>query len=352
LNEVKKVKPKPRGKKQPKKPLPTVEKLICRECEKELVLTNFYNTNSTFSKTGKFEICKKCLMAKVDITDIHSIYNILQLMDIPFIIDVWETTELSFGNYLRMVNSLTQYKGMTWKDSVFEYEKEDIRQGVNRKTKFELTDDIVDFFGAGYEEKEYEAMFKKYNFLKNNYQETTNMHTEALKTYVRYRIKEEFATARGDATDAKKWGEMASKGATDAKINPSQMSKSDLQGGLSNFSELIKSVESAVDIIKILPKFKYIPQDSPDFIIFCYVNYVRDLKGLPPAKYEDIYKFYDDKKAEYLGQYGDPYGIFEGDLDLRNRDSISKFVMDVVSEITVEENSPEDLFEGEENGIS
>jgi hypothetical protein len=26
---------------------------------------------------------------------------------------------------------------------------------------------------------------------------------------------------------------------------------------------------------------------------------VRDLKGLPPAEYEEIYRFYEDRKKEY-----------------------------------------------------
>lgn len=125
------------------------------------------------------------------------------------------------------------------------------------------------------------------------------MHTEALLTYIRYRVKEEIATARDDMKSAKEWGQLAQKAAQDAKINPSQLSKSDLSDGLDTFGQLVRSVEQAVDIIPILPVFKERPQDKVDFTIWCYINYIRDLKGLPLAEYEDIYRFYDERKKEY-----------------------------------------------------
>ena len=40
------------------------------------------------------------------------------------------------------------------------------------------------------------------------------------------------------------------------------------------------------------------------------------------SDYADVYKFYDDKVAEYLKQYGDPYGIFKDDTTLVNREKI------------------------------
>jgi hypothetical protein len=135
--------------------------------------------------------------------------------------------------------------------------------------------------------------------LKNNYQEKTAMHTEALLTYIRYRVKEEISTAKNDMKSAKEWGQLAQKAAQDAKINPSQLSKSDLSDGLDTFGQLVRTVEQAVDIIPILPKFKEKPQDKPDFTLWCYVNYVRDLKGLPLVPYQDIYKFYDQRKKDY-----------------------------------------------------
>ena len=104
--------------------------------------------------------------------------------------------------------------------------------------------------------------------------------------------------------------------------------KADLSDGLSTFSELSQAVEKEVDIIRILPKFKYRPNDALDFNIWCYINYSRELSGLPSVDYEDIYAFYDKKIEEYVEQYGDPYGIFEDDTSIKNRESIKKFIKD------------------------
>ena len=97
------------------------------------------------------------------------------------------------------------------------------------------------------------------------------MHTEALLNYIRYRVKEELSTAKGNVKEAKEWGQLAKDAATAAKINPSQLSKADLSDGLSTFSELSQAVEREVDIIPILPRFKCRPNDALDFNIWCYI---------------------------------------------------------------------------------
>lgn len=172
----------------------------------------------------------------------------------------------------------------------------------------------------------YKKFWDKYDFLSKNYPDVTNLHTEALVTYVRFKVREELATLQGDVVEAEKWGNAATKAAEKAKINPSQLSKSDLQGGLNSFSELLMAVEQTVDVISILPQFKYSPKDAIDFNIYCYINYLRDLEGKPLCEYSDIYKFYDERKNEYISQNGDPYGIFKDDTTEINRKSIEKFI--------------------------
>ena len=193
-------------------------------------------------------------------------------------------------------------------------------------TDYKLTDEDVQLFGEGFTVNEYRKMRKKYEKLKLNYTLQTNLHQEALATYVRFKVKEEDATARGDVDEAKKWYDAAQNAAASGKLTPKQLSESDLQGGINSFSEIFKAVEQAVEVIPILPRFKYRPNDALDFNIWCYINYARDLQGLPQCEYEDVYKFYDKKKQEYLEQYGDPYGIFDDEPDESIRDSIKKFI--------------------------
>lgn len=266
----------------------------------------FYNSSNVIFD-GKSPLCKSCIKKMVDAEDIETVYKVLKLLDAPFLYDEWEGAVKKggyiFGHYMRRINSLPNHSGKTWQDSIFQEDEDDSSQDTYSTNiedeDFKVTKELLDKWGYGYETEEYLQFERKYQLLKNHYPERTAMHTEALLTYIRYRVKEELATAKGNAKAAKDWGTLAKDAATAAKINPSQLSKADLSDGLDSFSQLVRSVEQAVDVIEILPKFKERPQDKGDFTLWCYVNYVRDLKGLPLAEYEEIYKFYEDRKREY-----------------------------------------------------
>ena len=191
---------------------------------------------------------------------------------------------------------------------------------------FEVTQEMIDMFGEGFTRLEYKKMLKKYNDMTKTYVVQTNLHKEALLTYVRFKVKEEMATSKGDVQEAQKWYQAAQDAAEKAKLTPRQLSKEDLQGGIVNFSDIFTAVEGAKERIKIFPEFKYQPKDAADFIIWCYVNYERNLNNMPEVEYKDLYKFYDDKKHEYIEMYGDPYGIFSEDTTEINRETIEKFI--------------------------
>lgn len=289
----------------------TTETMTCT-CQEHkgknpLALTNFYNSNSPMAVNGKAPFCKQCIKNMIDYNNIDTIYRVLTVMDIPFIYDYWEKSELAskdtFGNYIRMANSLMQFKGLTWKDSIFaNTDNKSNNEKIKNIDELISNDErlrLIDKWGLGYSDEELYSFEKKYDLLKENYPQKTAMHTEALLTYIRYRVKEELSTAEGNVSDAQKWGQLADKASERAKINPSQLSKADLSGGLNGFSELSRAVEQVVDVISILPKFKEKPQDKVDFTLLCYINYVRRLKNLPDVEYKDIWQFYEERKEEY-----------------------------------------------------
>lgn len=285
------------------------DKISCIQCgNKKDKERWFYNTrNPLYKNMGKLPVCKDCIKSQINYNDMETVYAFLRQFDIKFDITYWnkaaESNYDTFGKYMTMANSLHQFEGTSWKDSVFKVEGGHQKTTKDSVSQFydenEIEQDVIDKWGEGYTPEEYRAFERKYTMLKNNYQEKTAMHTEALLTYIRYRVKEEIATASNDMKSAKEWGQLAQKAAQDAKINPSQLSKSDLSDGLDTFGQLVRTVEQAVDIIPILPKFKEKPQDKPDFTLWCYINYIRDLKGLPLASYEEIYKFYEQRKMDY-----------------------------------------------------
>lgn len=325
------------------------ERFTCVKCGRNLKISNFYkSTSSLWNAIGHLGICKDCVGDYFDhFYDIYqdvekAIYFMCLITDAPFIQGVFEgalTHSEKVGwdvwrSYFKQLNSLGE--SGKYPDSFMDGDSKDVfavernLEETNSKNKSSLSDDEMteckNLFGHNFKDNEYVDMWKKYHFIKNNYPGTTNLHIEHLTKYCIYGVKEEHAIAANDIKSAKDWGTLRQKAATDAKLNISQLSKSDLQGGLNSFSEYSRATEEAVDIIKILPEFKYRPNDAADFIIWCYVNYLREAEGKPTVEYREIYSFYDKKKDEYIKQYGDPHGIFENDPTESNRENIEKFI--------------------------
>lgn len=355
------------------------QKKICSSCGKELPLkTGFYTSKSPlFAIDEKINICKDCFITNAlnnDTGEVDEIKfkNLLRKTDFPYYRDNLQSALNQYAKehgyvseddvkyhgadivklYMKNINSLRQLMSKSFEDSekdgfiqkrssVLKNANDDIKMSSNGKKPknnlshcsdaddFIVTDEMKDLFGDGYTTFEYKKMFEKYEKLKLNYTLQTNLHQEALATYVRFKVKEEIATAAGNVDEAKKWYDAAQNAASNGKLTPKQLSAADLQKGVNSFSELTLAIEQATDVINILPKYKTQPHDAPDFNIYCYINYARKLKGLPTVEYKDIYKFYDDKMDEYLKQYGDPNGVFteSNDTMLKNRPNIEKFIV-------------------------
>ena len=376
----------PRSKKDTgNKPLPANKQKgekVCNFCHESKKLTNFYiSKNPIHSVDERVPICKECI-AKASLNEDGTINElelnkILKLISRPYYKDLIESSIQSFKRehsyieddkvqyygkeilqkYFTLI-AMRQDRDKSYEDSEREGfvhrtsntpkstkeriaqkyaditdidEKGNVVDKDNKKIKsdvgdFEVTKEIVELFGDGYSKAEYKKMHEKYEKLKLNYSLQTNIHQEALATYVRFKVKEEDATARGDVDEAKKWYDAAQNAAEKAKLTPKQLTKADLDSGVNSISELTKAVEQAVDVIKIMPRFKYRPNDAPDFNIWCYVDYERKLNDQPPVSYEEVYAFYDRKRDEYIAQNGDPYGIFDNEPTFKNRDTVKTFI--------------------------
>lgn len=281
-----------------------VKKKECNICKRNLAYSNFYKVIDNFLfPDGHLNTCVKCVKEKIenDPSPLDKFIILLQVVDKPFLKILWNDDDGDIGVYMRKINSLPQYRGLRFKDGDTSTDMFTQTQTDN----FSVSEKLMEKWGHGYSPEEYRSFETKYRILESSYENKTAMHEEALKTYIRYRVKEEMSTARGDVKEAKAWGDLAQKAASDAKINPSQLSKADLSGGLDTFGQVARAVEEAQDIIPILPEFKARPRDDVDFTIWCYINYIRDLKGLPLVEYEDIYQFYEERKKEYEQHYAE-----------------------------------------------
>lgn len=304
--------------------------------------TNFYNTNSPMFPSGKAPICKKCLAKMIDYNNIQTIYDVFQTMDIPFFYNRWEETMEKnptnpFGNYMRMANSgINEFEGARWKDSVFfnTSHKETKKCEIKEKNKFEIDgmtkEQLEDKYGLGYTDEEYYCFEKKWRKLIDSYGQKTSIHTESLVTYIRFRVKEELSTARGDVAEAQKWGQLAEKAQGNAKLNVSQLSKSDISGGIDLVPQIFEAVEDKVGIISIMPKLKEQPYDDADLIIWAIIEYLQRLEDKPRIKYKDIWNFYDNMLVEFYQQKGYTDEQIKNERDKRN--AIFRDLSDVYKE--------------------
>jgi hypothetical protein len=308
--------------------------LVCSGCSKIKKSSMFYISYNPNHSTGKTIYCKDCIRKRAlgnnKLFDIDKFKNVLQEIDKPFVHELLTSAMMQggdvVGNYIKNI-SLPKYRGMFWKDSVFSKKAEDAIMGIPLEpSSFEISPETKERWGDGYQDEEYFLFEKKYAATAKFYPERTGFHTEALITWIRYKVKEEMAVAKDKVADAERWGKLAGDAAKVAKINPNQMTAADLSGGMNSFGEIMRELEKTEDIVPILPQFKYRPQDAVDFIMWCYINYVRDMLGFSQCSYEDIYAFYDKKVAEYIKTFGDPNGIFANNPTESNREKISNFI--------------------------
>ena len=302
--------------KREKNPQETPKKQ-CAKCLKEKKRDgDFYGdyTVNSINADQRLAICKSCLWAMAgDSTDINAVKRALKTINRPYLYDIWESSikesgrnvSSIFKTYMKNIQ-MVQNKTLTWDDSVEEPTEINTSEVSKSADAISVNNNNIDYlkemYGYGFPDTEYYLFEKKFQQLKPSFQLVTTMHEEYLREYCINKVKETLAKARGDFKEAKDWAAMAKDSAEAGKLKPSQMSKADLSQGLDGFGQLARMVEERVDIIPILPRFVTQPKDKPDVVLWCYLNYVRDLKGLPEAEYKDIYEFYEERRADYERQ--------------------------------------------------
>lgn len=282
----------------------------CSMCGENKRLTDFYKSYSPLDKLDeRMRVCKVCVKSNVNIKNLDAVKSMLRMLDKPFNINLWESALNKpdvIGEYFKLINT-KDFRNDTWEQSIFSVEGKDIQIELPNELNVHLNDpelleDLKEKYGHGYPDEEYILFEKKFNNLKPSFQLPTTMHEEYLREYCVNKVKETIAKAKGEFKEAKEWAAMAKEAAEAGKLKPSQMSKADLSQGLDGFGQLARMVEEHQDIIGLLPKFVQQPKDKVDVTLWMYVNYVRDLKGMPDAKYEEIYEFYEERRKDYEGK--------------------------------------------------
>lgn len=312
--------------------------LYCHKCGEHLSAeTTFYSDDNYAS--GKFPICKKCIMNMVEQkskkTDEpnetkESVQKVLHLMDLPYNDEFYEACikgagdsetgfkeknrKSPFATYITCLKSLPQWKGMTWADSDFgmgEQDQEDIK--IVQKT----LKAAKKRFGNSYNNEEL-------MFLENEYQDwqkrypIENKSQEVLYKQICF-IQLNIDKAQRAGKDTKDLLKSLQEVMSSLQIKPSQNNSNALTEA-KTFGQLIASWEENYPIPEPDEDFKDIDGISEFVDVFMrgHLAKMMGLKNGYSEKYDSYIAQYSAKKREYEEDETSKSiydQLFGGDLD-------------------------------------
>lgn len=271
-----------------KKSLVKPEKKVCTGCNRELTLTNFYNSDSPMFPEGKVNLCKDCIKKLIDYSDIESVYSVLRGLDLPFFYEYWKTSEEKnpdnpFSIYIRMANSrLNQFKNARWTDSIFEEEKKEEKKSFIDDAELELfasfkpTRDMLLRWGTKYEPEQYLKLENFYQEMKLKNNIETPQEEDYLRKLATISLKFDEEMEAGNYSQAKALGDLFSKYMADSKFRAMDKTEADKTGGVRNFSTIYAEVEKDgfIPPWEQYRKIKGLTQDLVDRTIMHLENFI------------------------------------------------------------------------------
>src|SRR5690554_2653959 len=267
---------------------------ICYEkTGKERALHEFYKSDSIMFSDGLVPVCKRCLKENVDSTDIDSVKGMLQKIDKPFIAKAWKDAEDKggdvFGNYIRVISSLPQYKEYkSWSDSVFAGEEstkiyKNKYNNIDNITKLstdegviELTDEVRLKFGSGFSNLEYLQMEKFYKEMDRTHDINTPQLRKQIINMCKLQVMMDRCLENGDAVDYKKYADAYDAILKTGGLAPKDRKSLSDSAGIKSFSAIFEEVEKHG---YVEPKPIEERMDLVDVCLREHLNYVRHLAG-------------------------------------------------------------------------
>ena len=89
---------------------------VCVRCEKRQPVRQYYKSANVLFKDGYAPVCKDCVTEVLDEHDFKGFQALLKLLDKPLLESLYDGKE---GQYIAHINSLPQYRDMSYDDSDF-----------------------------------------------------------------------------------------------------------------------------------------------------------------------------------------------------------------------------------------
>ena len=257
------------------------------KCGRELSEINFYNSNSPLFPNGKANLCKKCIQDMIDIDNIQTVYDVLQMLDLPFLHQYWisakeKNTENPWGVYIRMCNSgLNEFKGKRYKDSIFDGDGNTNRANANTfsfndiekdiLSEFRPTKDMLLRWGTKYTAEQYIKLENFYTDMKEKNNIETPQEEDYLKKLAVISMKMDEELENGNYSQAKSLGDLFSKYMADSKFRAMDKTEADKTGGIRSFSSIYAEVESD-DFIPPWEHYRKIKNLTTDIVDKCIMH--------------------------------------------------------------------------------
>jgi hypothetical protein len=236
------------------------KKKICNQCKKNKGLHNFYNSNSVMFSDSKIPICKGCLKDMMPEDDLDSVKSVLRQIDKPFIIEVWKKAQSSknhtVGEYFRAVNSLPQYRDLTWDNSI-EYnsvvEKEDTTS--EKDTPVNDIDEVETDHGTikvdkalkvkwgNFSNRDIIQMEELYLDMERANDISSPQHKKDLYFYCKLTVLADNALNNGDAGDYEKYNRQLDNLKKNAGFRPIDRKDGSESSGIRSFSQIYSEIE-------------------------------------------------------------------------------------------------------------
>jgi hypothetical protein len=266
-----------------------------------MAIHNFYTSPSPLFHDGFIPFCKNCLKTMVDEENLPTVYRTLQAIDRPFLKDVWKKAKASknktFGDYMRMISSLHQYKELGYANSIFPTEDEDFYDEYEDFLIEESQAKLEDYDGDTIEveieknPKHLKAKWGNYTNreiieMEHTYQEmllandiSTPQHRKQLQFYCKLSMLMDRALQEKDFSTFEKLSRQFDTLIKSSGFRPIDRKSSDEASGMRNFSTIFQEVERNGFVPPINTSLVE-NQDIVDRTIYYYLNYVRKLVGM------------------------------------------------------------------------
>jgi hypothetical protein len=270
------------------------EKKICTICHKEQSVGNFYNVNSRLFLDKKTPYCKSCIREQINEGDINSLLNVLREIDRPYIEQIWdkatESKNNTVGEYFKMLNSLAQYRDLTWnqgdKQDVGQVSLEVVHNNQSDEqpiNSIQTENGIIEIDGEiksrwmGYSPEEMLKMEAFYQSMIRSYDISTPTHKQQLKLMCMLNLKMNTALENDDFKAFQAYHSQYEKILQSSGFRPIDRKSSDEATGIRSFSQVFEEVEKN-GFIEPYPYQE--KQDIIDMTIMYMSNYTRKLLNM------------------------------------------------------------------------